>query len=550
MSLKFKHIIYLIFIISNNIYGQKINLKLLSTKETDRLILQKIEYRSKHKDTISVNFEINKISSYLKNIGYFTSTIDSIIKKKDFIVYFSLNKKINTSVINIDEDELFLLDNIDNIRIEKNKVYLSIEKTKQLLEELTKKLEMKGKSFSKIRLKNIAIINSTLFADLDIHKSDKRLLNKILIKGYTDFPFSYLKNYFKINKKTVFNQKKNKEISTASKNLQFIKEIKQPEVLFTKDSTLLYLYFQKHSNNSLDGIINFSSQENGKLKFNGNIDLKFNNILNTGEKIELFWNSIGNNRQEFKILNELPFIFNTPFTSELSFSIYKQDSSFSNSKFESKIKYDISNKFKVGIHYNSETSNNLTSTNKITSFKNSFIGLNFNYRIPKNDVFNNDRINIEVNPSIGKRTTSENTINQIKIQTLASCIFDINSKSSLYLKNETGLLNSDLYLINELYRIGGPNSIRGFDQKSIFTNIYTFFNLEYRFKTSETSYLYTLTDFGKIKEENKKLISFGIGYKFIKEKSQININVSNGNIEKDADILNNIKITINWINLF
>lgn len=550
MSLKFKHIIYLIFIISNNIHSQKINLKLLSTKETDRLILQKIEYRSRHKDTISVNFEINKISSYLKNIGYFTNTIDSIIKKNDFIVYFSLNKKINTSVINIDEDELFLLDNIDNIRIEKNKVYLSIEKTKQLLEELTEKLEMKGKSFSKIRLKNIAIINSTLFADLDIHKSDKRLLNKILIKGYTDFPFSYLKNYFKINKKTVFNQKKIKEISTASKNLQFIKEIKQPEVLFTKDSTLLYLYFQKHSNNSLDGIINFSSQENGKLKFNGNIDLKFNNILNTGEKIELFWNSIGNNRQEFKILNELPFIFNTPFTSELSFSIYKQDSSFSNSKFESKIKYDISNKFKVGIHYNSETSNNLTSTNKITSFKNSFIGLNFNYRIPKNDVFNNDRINIEVNPSIGKRTTSENTINQIKIQTLASCIFDINSKSSLYLKNETGLLNYDLYLINELYRIGGPNSIRGFDQKSIFTNNYTFFNLEYRFKTSETSYLYTLTDFGKIKEENKKLISFGIGYKFIKEKSQININVSNGNIEKDAAILNNIKITINWINLF
>ena len=96
--------------------------------------------------------------------------------------------------------------------------------------------------------------------------------------------------------------------------MQFISEIKPPEVLFTKDSTLLYIYFKKQQNNSFDGIVNFTSKEDGGVLFNGNINLKLNNVLNTGERFELFWNSIGEERQEFKLSTNLPYILNSKFS--------------------------------------------------------------------------------------------------------------------------------------------------------------------------------------------------------------------------------------------
>jgi hypothetical protein len=248
----------------------------------------------------------------------------------------------------------------------------------------------------------------------------------------------------------------------------------------------LYLYFKKHQNNSFDGLVNFASKEDGTFLFNGNIDLKLYNVADVGEKFELFWNSIGDERQEFKILAELPYIFKSPITPEIAFSIYKQDSTFLNTTFNSKIKYSLSEKIKVGLTYNSEYSNNLQSSNAINSintFNSAFIGFYFSYIKPKNDQFFNNKFYLEVIPAIGERKTTENSSDQFKIKITTSYIWDINYRNSLFIKNETGVLNSDTYLKNELFRIGGANSIRGFNEqylyKWIFSILNTAFNIQY-----------------------------------------------------------------------
>jgi len=163
----------------------------------------------------------------------------------------------------------------------------------------------------------------------------------------------------------------------------------------------------------------------------------------------------------------------------------------------------------------------------------------------KNDVFYNNKIFLEITPSIGKRISkNNNTDNQIKIKTIASYLFTINTRNSIFLKNEFGHLNSNNYLSNELFRIGGTNSIRGFTEQSIYTKEYTFFNIEYRYLTSNTSYLYSITDIGKIKEDNKQLLSYGIGYLFKTKNSQININLTT-----DKKYTNK-QLSISWLNIF
>ncbi len=44
---------------------------------------------------------------------------------------------------------------------------------------------------------------------------------------------------------------------------------------------------------------------------------------------------------------------------------------------------------------------------------------------------------------------------------------ELNSKNSIFIKNQSYYLQSDSYVINELYRFGGINSIRGFNENSL-----------------------------------------------------------------------------------
>lgn len=554
MNKKITHYISIIFFLffCQEFSGQDLSLKISFKDEGKVLFWDKIDFQKKHKDSISIYKEVGKVSDYLKNIGYFTNSVDSIKKiEKEYIAYFSLNSKVDKAVLKINSETDFLFKKFEK---KDNTVIIPLKKLQTTLSSISKELDKEGKSFSKVQLKNISIKSKTLFADLDIYQSEKRVINKVIIKGYENFPRSYLKNYFNIKSNIVFNQQKIKKISEASKNLLFAKEIKPPEVLFTKDSTLLYMYFKKQKNNSFDGIINFASKENGDLLFNGNIDFKLNNILNTGEKFELFWNSIGDERQEFKLSTEIPYLFNSKFSPQISFNIYKQDSTFLNTKFDSKLFYNINSKIKLALTYNSESSENLaaTITNNVETFSNYFLGFQFQYSIPKNDFFFNDKFNFEVNPTFGERETNQNSSHQFKIEASTSYIWDLNLRNSIFIKNTTGYLNSDSFFDNELFRIGGANSIRGFNEQSIFTNRFTYFNIEYRYLTSEKSYFYTITDFAKIKNDsnNENLYGIGIGYTFFVNNSAINLGSVVGKSQNQQIDFNKAKLIINFKSFF
>ena len=107
-------------------------------------------------------------------------------------------------------------------------------------------------------------------------------------------------------------------------------------------------------------------------------------------------------------------------------------------------------------------------------------------------------------------------------------------------------------MTNELFRIGGANSIRGFNEQSIFTESYTFFNIEYRILTNPTSYLYTITDFGQFSSINqqKNVLGLGIGYLFNTGNSQINLNASVGKNDSNTIDFKEVKLIINWKNYF
>ena len=68
----------------------------------------------------------------------------------------------------------------------------------------------------------------------------------------------------------------------------FARSIKDPEILFTDDSTEVFLYLEKVKKNTFDGFIGFNTnEENGKLEIQGYTKINLINTFNQGEEIKI-----------------------------------------------------------------------------------------------------------------------------------------------------------------------------------------------------------------------------------------------------------------------
>jgi len=555
LSKKIIPYIYILFFgcFSYGIVGQNLELKITTKDSLQVHVLNKIVFKKKHNLEAGVYNEITNIHSNLKKEGFFVATLDTIIKENEkYEAMFTLGKKTENLILILPQEfkkNTFGQFN-DSVRI-KTKTFENF--TNLLLTNL----DATGNSFSEISFTKPTLINDTLILNLKIIKSKSRTIDKVLVKGYDKFPKKFLKQFFKITKPTVFSKKKMKTVSQLTKSLDFIQEKKAPEVLFKKDSTHLYLFLDKLETSSFDGIINFASKENEEgLLLNGNLDLKLNNILNTGEKFELFWNKVAKEKSEFKINSSIPYIFNTPLSIALGFNLYRQDSTFLNTRFNLNTQYELNTKSRTSISYSSETSSYLLNTaeNNFDSYSNYFIGIGYQLKnLSENELFKNN-YSLAIKSKLGKRKNEISDQTQFQLEVLTSLNIQTNKKSYINIRSESKILRSKNYLINELYRIGGANSIRGVNEQSIFTDSYSFANIEFRYLTSTSSYLYSITDLGfyknSITDKLNNAYGLGGGYRFKLNNNFVDLGYVIGNNSDNQLELDKSKLIIKWTSYF
>ena len=555
LNKKFIPYIYILFLscFSHLTFGQKNELILVAKDTIQNRIVSEIYHTKKHLQKKDALDEIDRILQQVKKRGFFTARIDSISKtNKELIAYLDLGKKINEIIIVTKKDNTngIIDSGIDSIKI-KTREFSDL--TNQLLEQI----DRKGNSFSEITYVNPLLKNDTLFLEMKISNSSSRKIDKVITRGYEDFPKKFISKYFLINKNTIFSKQKLNQVSALSNKLDFIKEKKVPEVLFKKDSTHLYLFLDKIGTSSFDGLVNFSSKENGKgLLLNGNLDLKLNNTFNTGEKFEIIWNKVSDEKTDFKINSYVPYLLNSKFSTTLEFYLYRQDSTFINTNFELKTDYSINQKSHASILYSSEKSNYLLniSNNDLASYSNYFIGLGYELKKSSTSNLYKYKNGLNLNLTIGKRKTDTESINQLKFHFSAFANVQINNRGYLNIKNESGLLTSKNYLLNELFRIGGANSIRGYNEQSLFTNGYSYSNIEFRYSLDTSSYLYSITDLGGYIENTtnkiKKLLGIGAGYQFRINNNLVNLGyVISTNSSTNAK-LNSSRLVVRWTSFF
>ena len=547
----FKLVFVIVFftIYSVKIYAQSFELKIYLKDSIYNYVIDSIPYKSIHANKKSVYQEIDAVSNTFSLKGYINNNYN--IEENDSIIncFFKLNNKVNNirvyyKKLNLPPKLLQKLSATQNLQYFESTTNAIGNK----LETITKFYEKQGYTFIKTSLKNLNLKNNRIQADLFIETSTIRTLNKIVIEGYMDFPKKYLKHYLELKKNKVFNTELLQETQNKINTIPFVSQLKKPEVLFTKDSTVLYLYLNKKNINQFDGIIGFSNSENNSLNINGYLNLYFNNIFNKGEQIDINWKNNGDKNTTLNIQLNTPYILRSKFSLNGGFNIYKQDSLYNTVNTKIALVYNINKSQSISGNANFINSNTLGSIelNGVETYNKKLFGAT--YMFQSQNYNSNNKLSIALNYLFGNRNTFSTKNKQSKILGIIHSLWSINGKNQIFIKNTTELLNTSIFLENELFQIGGVNSIRGFDDQSILTSTYNITNLEYKFFTNSINYLYTITDLGVIKNKlndtQNTLIGLGVGYNFKSNNSIVNLSYAIGKSENQPFKFNNAKLHI------
>lgn len=554
-------VLIICILFSAETFSQNLQLNIWGENTSETKTIDSIGYTKTHENFLSIKKEVDSLRLHLNTIGYIENRLIHIEKQNDsvFEAKLHLKQKFNTIFI-YHNSEVVNKDLLSSISEEITEDYfvINIESVATVLNYLNSDVANQGYPFSKLKLSNIKKKGKeTLKADLIVvTENNKRTIDDIKIVGYEKFPKSFLKHYLKLKTSQTFDLSEIEKKTEQLNNLRFANQVKSPEVLFQKDSTSLYIYVEKSKSNTFDGFLGFgTNDETNKLEFDGFLNLRLINNLNFGETFSLLYKSDEIDQDTFDARLELPYLFNSPIGVDLNLRIFRKDSSFTTIDQKARINYQINALHKVSAGISSIESNNLKSNASIISlqdYNSSYFTVSYEYLKPQfYDLLFPIKSNFYIESNFGNRTTENIKTQQSLIVLKAFNSFELNRKNNIYLNLDAGNLISDNYFENELLRFGGINSIRGFEENSLFASLFGVLNTEYRYRLSNSIYIHSITDIAYFEDKSsnlkEKLFGFGFGFGILTNSGLLKFNYANGKNENQTFKLSNSKIHISLV---
>lgn len=543
--------------------AQKIKLQIVSETKNFDALLDSLETKIKFYNFKELKREVDSLQHNFRQIGFIESKLENLEKENDslFIATFNLGERyLYIKVLYSEKD--FNLNELEEIsaQVSDSTFILPFTDLEKKIQLLTNNKTLSGNAFTKIFLSEIKKENNkTLTARIVLEQGNKRTIDSIVVKGYEKFPLSFLKHYAGIKSGKTFNQNNINKQNQELNQLGFVNTIKAPEVLFNENKTTVYLYLKKKNNNLFDGVVGFANnEETKKIIFNGYLNLELNNNLNFGEQLTIKYKGDGEDQQSFKAYVSLPYLLKSPIGIDLGLSIFKKDTTYITNQQEIKATYQINTILKSFIGYKAYNSSNLLDEAivgiTIEDLTSRFLTIGASYSKKQNNTLFPRKSFAEAEVDFGKRTLSNNKESQFKISLTIQHIFNLNTKNSIYIQNSSSLLQSEIYVLNELYRFGGINSIRGFNENSLDASLFSVFTTEYRYLFNKSIYLHSIIDVGYFENElfstKQKIYSFGLGLGMQTKAGLLKFNIANGTNESQQFDFSNTKIHLSLSSRF
>jgi len=568
----------LLLLSSSTTFAQK-NHSLEVQSIKDPSLLKKITYKKQFISTKERDKELQNILLTCYESAYLTASYDSVemdsLKLKVYLSFGAQYKWAYLKKGNVDEGVLSEIGFREKLYSDKPVSYKNV---KRVQEKLITYYENNGYPFASVKLDSIVIKEGSIAAVLKLNKNSEIKIDSVVINGNAQIASVYIHNYLGIKPGSLYNESQLKKVNTRIAELPFLKSAKPASVIFTDKFNKLILNIEKKRASQFDGVIGILPDNiTGKILFTGDVRLKLQNGLGRGELIDLNWRRLQTQTQDLKARLVYPFILRSPFGLDYNFKLYKKDTTFLDVNQNIGVQYLLIGGNYLKVFYNNKTSTLLSTkgleyvttlpTNADVSTNMYGLGLRYerlDYRLNPRKGFT-----VLVNASAGTKKIKKNdNLNPVvyeKIK-LTSALYNADFEGSIFLPiadrstikvgAQAAFIYGEATFQNELYRIGGLKTLRGFDEESIYASTFSILTLEYRFILEQNSYLYVFGD-GAWYENNEVTqyindtpFGFGAGISFETKAGIFSINYALGKQFSNPIELRSGKIHFGIVNYF
>lgn len=370
-----------------------------------------------------------------------------------------------------------------------------------------------GHPFASICLDSIQFKDSNTFsASVNYQAGSFITFDTLFIASKGKVNRKFIENYLRIKPGYPFDYRKYKNIRQRLNALPFLNVNGDINLFFTESRSRIEIPLVVKKANIVDGVVGFlpNPTKKGSFMFTGEFNLQLRNLFQTGKTIKVEWKSFQQQSQSLLLNYTHPLVFGTPLELDFLFDFFKQDSSFYTLQRKISIAYQFNSGAKLfyRLAYNSSRTGALTQYKGSTSLPsvvdNDIITNGFGFDYSKYDNFNFPRKGgkFKIDISAGNKIIIKNanfdpkayenvilSTPQYKADFYGDKFFKLSPNTTIQLKTSASKIFNKQMFQNDLYRLGGLKTMRGFNENFFYASEFLVSGMELRQYFDNSSYV-------------------------------------------------------------
>jgi len=570
------------------------------------------------KDSAQARTLLAQTVNRLHIMGYASASIDSIAAQRDssqpapqWRIYLHLGKRYTWAHLHTDS---LPADWLRAINYRPASPPIAYSKINALIEKFLQYSENNGYPFAQIWLSDLRIDPTTqqLSARLRLDKGSPISIGKIHIEpqNSTDSEGktrnlalrlrpNYLRHYLDLRQGSPYDERSIANLRRRLQALPFAQVSAEPYIVFDQTRADIHLFVRPRRANRFDFLIGVQPSTTiatqgqpvqQRLSITGNILIDLQNAFASGERLHLSWQRFQTQTSQLRTRITLPYLLRSPFGIDAAFELYRRDSTYIDIIGEVGAQYLLQGGNYLKTFWRSTTTNvthvdttRLRLTRRLPptlDTRTQWVG--FEYTATWLDERYNPRKGwaLSTNLATGRRSIRPN----IAVLNLSNSDFDfstlydtllppsyqvrllldgsryqpIGKTMTLLMRLQTGYLFASRGLYqNELFRIGGTRTQRGFDEEFIFASAYISPTVEWRYLLTGNSYFSAFSDLTAFElrtpamsADSAFLYAFGVGLTLETKVGIFALNYALGTRAGEQIQIRNAKIHFGYVSLF
>ncbi|WP_422360601.1 BamA/TamA family outer membrane protein [Reichenbachiella sp.] len=513
-------------------------------------------------DSIEIEWMKKTVITDMRRDGFWLASLDSVRYSEDTLTIFGYQGK-SFDVIEVSiTDNKSGLNSLSRFPKIKSHQISSPDQIEAEIEELLDYLDASGYPFASFTVDSTHLLGNQLHVYLQMDLGSRIIYDSLQVSPSGLVKPSFLSKYLRLDYGKNYDERDLEEVKARIQHLPFLSLVDM-HTSFQLKKAKVTLELEPRKVNYFDGILGLVPGRDGEgVEVTGELDLSINNLFQSGKKIDINWTKLEPGSQQLHASYLHPILLGSPLDLYFALDQIRQDTIYSNRSLKLAFDYRPTRQVSMRISYESLLGNELDNQSGASGdFDIDYYGLAVTW-YQLDQLYNpKEGFKIDWNGNIGRKSVINSNApipesTQYRLQFTLEAYKRISPRSVIYLASQNGLIFNDYLYLNDLFRLGGLQTVRGFNELEFFASKYALVNLEWRYYLDANSYLVAFYDQSFLAYEilggdySDNPAGLGAGMQFMTERGNFKILYGLGKRDGESFSFANSKIHFGYTAIF